>query len=103
MSEYMDEYRKEQLGMLRAPAGQFYVKGPLVGIGEVPSIIECLWGIIAANMMCADPCEHEECEMIRKRDAAGLRMVLLEAIGAPRMRHVDSATVDAALAAVGIS
>jgi 3-dehydroquinate synthase len=39
----------------------------------------------------------------KKRDAAGLRMVLLEGIGAPRMRHVDSATVDAALAAVGIS
>jgi 3-dehydroquinate synthetase len=39
----------------------------------------------------------------KKRDAAGLRMVLLEAIGVPRVWHVDSATVDAALAAVGIS
>lgn len=39
----------------------------------------------------------------KKRDAQGLRMVLLEAIGRPRVLHVDSATVDAALAAVGIS
>jgi len=41
-------------------------------------------------------------ELDKKRDAAGIRMVLLEAVGAPRVRHVDSATVDAALAAVGI-
>lgn len=39
----------------------------------------------------------------KKRDAQGLRMVLLEAVGTPRVRHVDSATVNSALAAVGIS
>ena len=39
----------------------------------------------------------------KKRDAAGLRMVLLEAIGVPRVGHIDPATVGAALEAVGIS
>ena len=39
----------------------------------------------------------------KKRDAAGLRMVLLEAVGAPLVRHVGSATVDAALDAVDIA
>jgi 3-dehydroquinate synthase len=39
----------------------------------------------------------------KKRDGAGLRMVLLEAFGTPRVEHVDSATVEAALAAIGIS
>ncbi len=38
--------------------------------------------------------------MDKKRDAAGLRMVLLEAVGKPTITHVDSATVDVALAAV---
>lgn len=39
-------------------------------------------------------------ELDKKRDAAGLRMVLLADVGDPMLRHVDSATVDAALAAV---
>ena len=39
----------------------------------------------------------------KKRDATGLRMVLLEALGAPRVEHVDSATVEAALEAIGVS
>ena len=39
----------------------------------------------------------------KKRDASGLRMVLLEAIGRPRVAHVGSATVEAALRAAGIS
>jgi 3-dehydroquinate synthase len=39
----------------------------------------------------------------KKRDAAGLRMVLLEAVGAPRIAHVGSATVGAALDAVDIA
>lgn len=39
----------------------------------------------------------------KKRDAAGLRMVLLERVGRPRLEHVAAATVEAALAAVGIS
>jgi 3-dehydroquinate synthase len=39
----------------------------------------------------------------KKRDAAGLRMVLLEAIGVPRVGHVGSATVEAALDAVDIA
>ena len=38
--------------------------------------------------------------MDKKRDAGGLRMVLLEAVGTPTVTHVDSATVEAALAAV---
>ncbi len=38
----------------------------------------------------------------KKRDRAGLRMVLLEAIGHPRVDHVDPTTVRAALDAVGI-
>ena len=38
----------------------------------------------------------------KKRDAAGLRMVLLAAIGAPEVEHVEAATVREALAAVGI-
>ena len=38
----------------------------------------------------------------KKRDAAGLRMVLLEAVGLPRVAHVAPATVDAALGAAGI-
>jgi 3-dehydroquinate synthase len=38
----------------------------------------------------------------KKRDATGLRMVLLDAIGVPKVEHVAPATVEAALAAVGI-
>jgi 3-dehydroquinate synthetase len=38
----------------------------------------------------------------KKRDAAGLRMVLLQDFGAPTVVRVDAATVDAALAAVGV-
>lgn len=39
----------------------------------------------------------------KKRTGAGLRMVLLEAVGRPRLEVVGTATVEAALAAVGIS
>ncbi|MBU1226758.1 MAG: 3-dehydroquinate synthase [Actinobacteria bacterium] len=39
----------------------------------------------------------------KKRDAGGLRMVLLERIGAPTVAHVGSATVEAALTAVEIA
>ncbi|MCB2224692.1 MAG: 3-dehydroquinate synthase [Actinobacteria bacterium] len=39
----------------------------------------------------------------KKRDAAGLRMVLLEAVGRPAVRHVGAATVEAALDAVEIA
>jgi len=39
----------------------------------------------------------------KKRDAAGLRMVLLKAVGAPVVGHVGAATVEAALTAVDIS
>jgi 3-dehydroquinate synthetase len=39
----------------------------------------------------------------KKRGGAGLRMVLLEAVGRPRLEVVAPATVGAALAAVGIS
>lgn len=38
----------------------------------------------------------------KKRDAEGVRMVLLRAIGAPEVVNVGAATVDAALASVGI-
>lgn len=38
----------------------------------------------------------------KKADAGGLRMVLLEDIGRPLVSHVDSATLGAALAAIGI-
>jgi 3-dehydroquinate synthase len=41
-------------------------------------------------------------ELDKKRDESGLRMVLLEDIGRPVLRSVDDATVDAALAAVGL-
>jgi 3-dehydroquinate synthetase len=39
----------------------------------------------------------------KKRSAEGLRFVVLEAIGRPGLRVVDSATLDAALQAVGIT
>lgn len=39
----------------------------------------------------------------KKRDAVGLRMVLLRQIGAPTVGHVGSATVEAALTAVEIA
>ena len=38
----------------------------------------------------------------KKRDAAGLRMVLLHEIGHPEVTHVDPDLVDEALAAVGV-
>jgi len=38
----------------------------------------------------------------KKRDAAGLRMVLLVAVGEPQLEHVDSATVGEALDVIGI-
>ncbi|MGI9611113.1 MAG: 3-dehydroquinate synthase family protein, partial [Acidimicrobiia bacterium] len=39
----------------------------------------------------------------KKGDAQGLRMVLLEAIGAPTVRYVDSATLAIGLRAIGIT
>lgn len=36
----------------------------------------------------------------KKRDGAGLRMVLLEAVGVPKVAHVDATTVDRALDAI---
>lgn len=39
----------------------------------------------------------------KKRDAGGIRMVLLEAFGTPVVRHVDRETLDGALAAVGVA
>lgn len=38
----------------------------------------------------------------KKRDGTGLRMVLLEAIGQPTLRHIDMGSVDVALAAIGL-
>ena len=38
----------------------------------------------------------------KKADSVGVRMTLLEALGHPLVTHVDSATLGAALAAVGI-
>ena len=38
----------------------------------------------------------------KKRDSTGLRMVLLEAVGRPVLSTVDDATLDVALAAVGL-
>jgi 3-dehydroquinate synthetase len=50
-----------------------------------------------------DPDEVErQIGLDKKRDHAGLRMVLLEDIGRPRVDHVDPTTVRAALDAVGI-
>jgi 3-dehydroquinate synthetase len=39
----------------------------------------------------------------KKRTGAGLRLVVLEAVGRPRLAAAGAATVGAALAAVGIS
>lgn len=39
----------------------------------------------------------------KKRDASGLRMTLLEQLGSAKVASVDAATVEAALAAVGIT
>jgi len=51
----------------------------------------------------ADPAEVRRLlGLDKKRDTAGLRMVLLERVGRPRLEHVAAATVRAALAAVGI-
>jgi len=45
---------------------------------------------------------HRLLAMDKKRDAEGLRMVLLAAIGEPQVEHVDSATVEQALGIIGI-
>ncbi len=47
-----------------------------------------------------EPRVRELLALDKKRDAAGLRMVLLRRIGEPYLAPVDAATVDAALAAV---
>lgn len=41
--------------------------------------------------------------MDKKRDAAGVRMVLLAAVGHPIVRHVDAATLEGALDSIGIT
>ncbi len=55
----------------------------------------------------APPIDREAVEMAmrldKKRDAAGLRMVLLEDFGKPTVATVDAATVRAALSSVGIT
>ena len=38
----------------------------------------------------------------KKRDAGGIRFVVLEKVGRPRVVHPDTATVRAALRAIGI-
>lgn len=42
-------------------------------------------------------------ERDKKRDSAGLRMVVLERVGVPGVVHVDGATVRAALESIGVS
>ena len=39
----------------------------------------------------------------KKRDAEGLRMVLLEDFGSPKVVHAHDATVEAAFEAIGLS
>lgn len=39
----------------------------------------------------------------KKRDAEGLRMVLLEDVGRPRLSHIDEATVNLGLEAIGLA
>ena len=45
---------------------------------------------------------HRLMRIDKKSDSDGLRMVLLEALGRPQVSHVDPATLDAGLDAIGI-
>jgi len=56
---------------------------------------------IAAHGLDPDAVERQMA-LDKKRDREGLRMVLLEEIGRPRVDHVEGTTVRAALDAVGI-
>ncbi len=45
---------------------------------------------------------HQLMLIDKKNDSGGLRMVLLEALGRPQVSHIDPATLDAGLDAIGI-
>ena len=45
---------------------------------------------------------HRLMRIDKKSDSEGLRMVLLEGLGRPRVSHIDPATLDAGLDAIGI-
>ncbi len=75
----------------------------LAGFSDVSEVIEAI-----ANLDL--PIEVKGLELARvldllgrdkKRDAAGLRMVLLKAIEEPYLTHVDQADVELGLAAIG--
>jgi 3-dehydroquinate synthetase len=77
----------------------------VAGFGEEARQREVIVGLgLPVSAAFADPAEVRRLlELDKKRDSAGLRMVLLERVGRPRLEHVGAATVEAALAAVGIS
>lgn len=88
------------IGMVAAGAASRIETG-FAGEERQRSIIESLGLPIAAPDASADAV-RSYLRLDKKRDGDGLRMVLLEDIGAPVVRHIGSATVDAALDSVGI-
>ena len=92
--------RSVAVGMVAAAAAServtgFGATGRLVAALDaagLPSVAPAIDRTAALELMSLD----------KKADTGGLRMVLLEDIGRPVVSHVDSATLIAALAAVGI-
>lgn len=72
--------------------GQARQREAIASLG-LPTRVEDLDGSEVRAMMNLD----------KKRDVGGLRMVLLEDFGRPVLRSVDTVTVDAALAEVGVA
>ena len=88
------------VGMVAAGEASTLVLG-FDGAGRQRRVIERLG--LPVRLTGADPARVRALlDLDKKRDAAGLRMVLLRAIGDPVLVHVDSPTVDAALDRAGI-
>jgi 3-dehydroquinate synthetase len=87
----------------------------MVAAGRVSALLagfddERRQGEIIASLGLPTAVEHVDADLVneflardKKHDERGLRMVVLERIGAPRVVHVDGATVREALASVGIA
>ncbi len=98
MAAGMSHGRAVAVGMVAAGEASARVCG-FTGAGRQRRLIASLGLPVAAPGLDLDEARRL-LSLDKKRDAAGLRMVLLEDVGKPTVTHVDSATVEAALTAI---
>ena len=92
--------RSVAVGMVAASAISRMVCG-FDGEDRIAGVIAAL-GLPVACPEVSRADLHRLMRIDKKSDSDGLRMVLLEALGRPQVSHVDPATLDAGLDAIGI-